>query len=88
MMCPIAFYYHAKNYKLLMNGLEENVQKTKFLTLNPSSSPYYEFFQNPSRLTFFNLLTPNLMQNVRKREPVTTIFNHFHHKGDSIFFNV
>ena len=35
MMRPIAFYHHAKNGKLLMNGFRENVPKPKLLTLNP-----------------------------------------------------
>ena len=35
MMPSIALYHHAKNKKVLMTGLGENVQKPQFLTLSP-----------------------------------------------------
>ena len=62
-MCPIAFYHHAKNYKLSMSGFRESAPKSKFLTLNPQIKIS---FQNSNHVTFFTLLIPNFMQNFRK----------------------
>ena len=57
MMPPISLYRHAKNQKLLMTPFRENFQKLQFLTLNP---------HNSGCDTFFTILTPNVMQSLKK----------------------
>ena len=45
-MRPIIFYHHTKNYKLLMSGFRENVQKRQILTVNLPLSLDQDFFHN------------------------------------------
>ena len=46
-----------------MTGFRDNIEKPEFLTLNPQIKI---FFQNSGGVTFFTLLTPNVMQNFIK----------------------
>ena len=65
-MRPIAFYYHAKNWKHLMTGIAENVPPISIL--NPPYSPNQDFLSKFWPCHFFTLLTPNFMQSFRKND--------------------
>ena len=65
-ICPLAFYHHAKNQKVLMTSFGENVQKKPSQTLNLPYSPDLDFFSKFPLSHFRYLIDPQLHAKIQK----------------------
>ena len=65
MMPLITLYNHAKNWKLLMTGFQENFQTPNFGHLTPLNPRIKIFLKHGSTLKWYALLSSTIMQKIR-----------------------